>query len=71
MKFIQKFIQKIIQQIMKKEQPKQLGRWNLEYCNTKLNNKIDLSNEDHCGSCGEYAIIKTKILNDTNKEIKS
>ena len=66
-----KFIQKIIQQIMKKEQPKQLGRWNLEYCNTKLNNKIDLSNEDHCGSCGEYAIIKTKILNDTNKEIKS
>jgi hypothetical protein len=55
---------------MKKEQPKQLGRWNLEYCNTKLNNKIDLSNEDHCGSCGEYAIIKTKILNDTNKEIK-
>ncbi len=51
------FIQKIIQ----KEQPKQMGRWNLEYCNTKLNNKIDLSNEDHCGPCGQYAITKNKL----------
>jgi len=25
---------------------------------TKLNNKIELSNEDHCGSCGQYAITK-------------
>lgn len=27
---------------------------------TKLNNKIGLSNEDHCGSCGQYAITKTE-----------
>jgi len=60
-----KFIQKIMRKIMQKEQPKQMGRWNLEYCNTKLNNKIDLSNEDHCG---EYANIKTKILNNKNNK---
>jgi len=57
MKYIMKFIQKLIQ----KEQPKQMGRWNLEYCNIKLNNKIDLSNEDHCGPCGQYAITKNKL----------
>ena len=26
-----------------------LGRWKIEYCSKKLNDKIDLSNEDHCG----------------------
>lgn len=35
-----------------------LGRWQIEKCNIKLNNKIDLSNEDHCGPCGEYVINK-------------
>ena len=57
MKYIMNFIQKIIQ----KEKPKQMGKWNLEYCNKKLNNKIDLSNEDHCGPCGQYAITKNKL----------
>jgi hypothetical protein len=37
---------------------KPLGRWNLEYCNVKINNKVDLSNEDHCGTCGNYALEK-------------
>jgi len=36
-----------------------LGRWQLEKCNVRLNRKIALSNEDHCGPCGEY---KTKNL---------
>jgi hypothetical protein len=31
-----------------------LGRWNVEQCNIKINRKIDLSNEDHCGPCGQY-----------------
>ena len=39
--------------------PKPIGRWKIDYCNTQINNKIDLSNEDHCGPCGQYA--KTKI----------
>ena len=24
-----------------------MGRWNIDYCHKKINNKIDLSNEDH------------------------
>ena len=38
---------------------KVLGRWNIEHCDKMLNNKIDLSNEDHCGPCGQYILNKT------------
>ena len=31
-----------------------LGRWNIIYCENKINKKIDLSNEDHCGGCNQY-----------------
>ena len=44
-----------------------LGRWNIETCNNKINNKIDLANEDHCGPCGKH--INKKII-DIQKEIK-
>jgi hypothetical protein len=44
-----------INRFMVKEAPKPLGRWNKEYCNLKLDKKIDMSNEDHCGPCGQYA----------------
>jgi hypothetical protein len=57
-----RYITKIITKIISKESPKPMGRWNIDYCNKKLNKKIDLSNEDHCGPCGEYAIIKNKEL---------
>jgi hypothetical protein len=40
------------------ETPKTLGRWSIDYCNDTLNKKIDLSNEDHCGPCGQYALSK-------------
>jgi hypothetical protein len=43
------------------EEKKVLGRWSIEQCDKKLNAKIDLSNEDHCGPCGQYALSKTKI----------
>lgn len=33
-----------------------LGRWNIESCQTRTDKKIDLSNEDHCGPCGEYRL---------------
>ena len=56
-----------IKQIIAKELPRPLGRWNIDYCNKKLNKKIDLSNEDHCGPCGQYIMIKsTKNLNYKN-----
>lgn len=52
-----------IQKILLKthHKPPQLGRWNIETCNTRLNNKIDLANEDHCGPCGKYIIDKINI----------
>jgi hypothetical protein len=55
---------KIITNIVKKffkEEKKKLGRWNIEYCDKKIDSKIDLSNEDHCGPCGQYILNKTKI----------
>lgn len=55
------FITKILQKISLKELPKPLGRWKLDYCSKQLSNKIELSNEDHCGSCGQYAITKTEL----------
>lgn len=57
-------IKNIIQKFIK-EDKKILGRWNIEYCNKKMKHKIDLSNEDHCGPCGQYILnkIKTNINN--------
>jgi hypothetical protein len=42
-----------------KEVPKPVGRWRIEECDKKMNYKVDLSNEDHCGPCGQYALEKT------------
>lgn len=38
--------------------PTLLGRWSIETCNVKVSNRIKLSNEDHCGPCGEYTMEK-------------
>ena len=65
-----KFITSIIKRFMLKELPKPLGRWRVENCNQQLNQKIDLSNEDHCGPCGQYALEKIEITNDKNKNKK-
>ena len=64
-----KFIS-IFKKLIPKQIPKPLGRWGLDYCKIKLNNKIDLSNEDHCGPCGKYALEKlhVKQLNPTFKK---
>jgi hypothetical protein len=48
--------QKIRDFLKKKEQAKVLGRWQIDYCNKKIDKKIDLSNEDHCGPCGNNNI---------------
>jgi hypothetical protein len=64
-----KYIITIIKRIFPKELPKPVGRWRIENCNKQMNSKIDLSNEDHCGPCGQYAL--TKIENDDNDDNKS
>ncbi len=61
MKPIIEFFSNIITKSMKYNKIiRPLGRWNMETCPKKINNKIDLSNEDHCGPCGQYAIEKIK-----------
>lgn len=55
-----KYIMSVISNMFRKELPRPMGRWNIENCSKKMNNKIDLSNEDHCGPCGQYAISKIK-----------
>jgi hypothetical protein len=58
-----KFITKIIKKFMPKDIPTPLGRWKIENCNMQMSKKIDLSNEDHCGPCGYYALEKIKAKN--------
>jgi hypothetical protein len=53
-----KYITTILRRIFVTEEKKVLGRWSIEHCDKKLNSKIDLSNEDHCGPCGQYALNK-------------
>lgn len=55
MKFIITIIRRLI---LINELPRPLGRWKIEECNIRINKKIDLSNEDHCGPCGEYKLSK-------------
>lgn len=59
MKEIFKIFTKSLSQIFTRKIDKPLGRWNMEYCSKKLDTKIDMSNEDHCGPCGQYVIDKS------------
>jgi len=63
-----KFITTILQKFIKNDK-KILGRWNIEYCDKKINNKIDLSNEDHCGPCGHYILNINNNNNNNNNNI--
>lgn len=57
-----------IKLLMSKDLPKPLGRWNIDYCNKKLNQKIDLANEDHCGPCGQYSALKNSTVKKVGKK---
>jgi len=63
-----KYIITIVKKLFPKESPKPTGRWRLESCNKQMNFKIDLSNEDHCGPCGQYALTKIDFKEKQNKE---
>ena len=58
-----KIITSIVKKILSKGMIKPVGRWKIENCDKKMNLKIDLSNEDHCGPCGQYALEKIKLEN--------
>ena len=65
----------ILKSFLPKELPKPVGRWRTENCEKQLKRKIELSNEDHCGPCGQYALSKIdskpalKTLEKTDKKI--
>lgn len=59
-----------VKRLLGKEIQKPLGRWRIENCNKQMNNKIDLSNEDHCGPCGNYALQKIKDNKNTDIDFK-
>ena len=63
-----KYITTIIKNILPKELPKPMGRWRIEHTNTQIDHKIDLSNEDHCGPCGQYALTKIELKKNQNKD---
>ena len=50
----------MIKSLFPKKIQRHVGRWRLENCKISMNKKIDLSNEDHCGPCGQYALEKNK-----------
>lgn len=68
-----KFITKIISYIIREKVPSTslpLGRWNINYCNIKTDRKIDLANEDHCGTCNQYANEQLDLIKN-KKNIKN
>jgi hypothetical protein len=44
--------------MVKKRNSKTIGK--MDECITKTKHKIDWSNEDHCGPCGQYLKSKPK-----------
>ena len=52
---------RILHRINQKNIPLPLGRWKLESCHQKINQKIDSSNEDHCGTCANGTILEKPI----------
>jgi hypothetical protein len=51
------------------EQKVPLGRWGINTCQNKVNTKVDLSNEDHCGPCS-YTPKKDNTNNESKDEVK-
>lgn len=65
-----KYLFTILQNLFSKtnQKPMPLGRWKILDCRRKMKEKVDLSNEDHCGPCGQYAMKKT--LQETKEKPK-
>jgi len=55
-----KYITTIIKKLLPKDKLKHIGRWRIENCDNTINSKIDLSNEDNCGPCGQICIRKNR-----------
>jgi hypothetical protein len=56
-----------ITRYIRSESPTLMGRWKIDYCSKKINDKIDLANVDHCGTCGHYLLKKLSQLQPSAK----
>ena len=56
-----KFLRQLISRILEKDVQRPVGRWGNNICEKQMKIKVDLSNEDHCGPCGEYEIKKIDV----------
>jgi hypothetical protein len=67
-----KRVSKFLIQLFPKTSKISLGRWNYVKSKKQLDQRIDLSNEDHCGSCSQYALSKSDVfrLPETTSKIK-
>lgn len=57
---------KFVHRFFPKEKPV-LGRWAIDYCYDKMNHKIDWSNEDHCGPCGQRPVMSSPPMSTKSK----
>lgn len=64
MKYTMKYITLLKNCFSQKHPTVLLGRWNIVYCDKKINKKIDLANEDNCGVCDKikYDIIDKPVV---------
>lgn len=62
-----RFMQRVLQLMRRQMEPMPLGRWNVDYCPRKMETKVDMANEDHCGPCGQYAMEKINQTHQTNQ----
>jgi hypothetical protein len=45
-------VKRLLTRLMSSSPPVHLGRWSIEYCPTIVETRVKLTNEDHCGTCG-------------------
>ena len=62
-----RFMQRVLQLMRRQMEPMPLGRWNVDYCPRKMETKVDMANEDHCGPCGQYAMEKINQTHQTHQ----
>ena len=60
---ILKYLNEFFPKFLPKPKLNPVGRWNND-CHLKTNKKIDFSNEDHCGPCGQNLLNKCKNIKD-------
>ena len=63
-----KYLVRVLTYFKPKDIPKPVGRWNNDY--TQANKKVDFSNEDHCGPCGQNLLNKNVLNKNLFKEIE-